>query len=80
MQIYVNYHNRIEKLPTENPSIGILLCANKNAGAVKFTLPKNSKNISASHYKLYRPTEQQLLEEGNKELEKIEEEKEQGGI
>ena len=76
LQMYVNYYDRIEKLPTENPTIGILLCANKNDGVVKFTLPENAKNIIASQYKLYLPTEQQLLEEVKKELEKIEEEKE----
>ncbi len=76
LQMYVNYYDRIEKLPTENPTIGILLCANKNDGVVKFTLPENAKNIIASQYKLYLPTEQQLLEEVNKELERIEEEKE----
>jgi predicted nuclease of restriction endonuclease-like (RecB) superfamily len=75
LQMYVNYYDRIEKLPTENPTIGILLCANKNDGVVKFTLPENAKNIIASQYKLYLPTEQQLLEEVKKELEKIEEEK-----
>ena len=29
LQMYVNYYDRIEKLPHENPTIGILLCANK---------------------------------------------------
>jgi predicted nuclease of restriction endonuclease-like (RecB) superfamily len=76
LQMYVNYYDRIEKLPTENPTIGILLCANKNDGVVKYTLPENAKNIIASQYKLYLPTEQQLLAEVNKELERIEEEKE----
>ncbi len=70
LQMYVNYYDRIEKLPTENPTIGILLCADKNDAVVKFTLPENTKNIIASQYKLYLPTEQQLLREVNKELEK----------
>jgi predicted nuclease of restriction endonuclease-like (RecB) superfamily len=69
LQMYVNYYDRIEKLPTENSTIGILLCADKNDAVVKFTLPENAKNIIASQYKLYLPTEQQLLEEVNKELE-----------
>ncbi|MFC4232665.1 YhcG family protein [Parasediminibacterium paludis] len=72
LQMYVNYYDRIEKLPTENSTIGILLCADKNDAVVKFTLPENAKNIIASQYKLYLPTEQQLLEEVNKELEKRE--------
>lgn len=73
LQMYVNYYDRIEKLPHENPTIGILLCANKNDAVVKFTLPENQKQIIASQYELYLPTEQQLLEEVNKELESFEE-------
>ncbi|MGO4904802.1 PDDEXK nuclease domain-containing protein [Flavobacterium sp. W20_MBD1_R3] len=72
LQMYVNYYDRVEKLPRENPTIGILLCANKNDGVVKFTLPENEKNIVASQYKLYLPTEQQLLEAVNIELENFE--------
>lgn len=72
LQMYVNYYDRVEKLPRENPTIGILLCANKNGGVVKFTLPENEKNIVASQYKLYLPTEQQLLEAVKIELENFE--------
>jgi predicted nuclease of restriction endonuclease-like (RecB) superfamily len=73
LQMYVNYYDRIEKLPHENPTIGILLCAHKNDTVVRFTLPKDEKQIIASQYELYLPTEQQLLEEVNKELENFEE-------
>jgi predicted nuclease of restriction endonuclease-like (RecB) superfamily len=76
LQMYVNYYDRVEKLPHENPTIGILLCAKKNDGVVKFTLPENNKTIVASQYKLYLPTEQQLLEAVNKELESFQEVKE----
>jgi len=69
LQMYVNYYDRIEKLPHENPTIGILLCASKNDAVVKFTLPENQKQIVASQYELYLPSEKQLLEELNKELE-----------
>lgn len=72
LQMYVNYYDRVEKLPRENPTIGILLCANKNDGVVKFTLPENEKNVVASQYKLYLPTEQQLLEAVNIELQSFE--------
>lgn len=73
LQMYVNYYDRIEKNDNENPTIGILLCANKNDSVVKFTLPKDNKSIIASQYHLYLPTEQQLLEEVNKELDNFEE-------
>lgn len=65
LQMYVNYHDRIEKLPDENPTIGILLCAGKNDSAVKMTLPENNKTILASEYKLYLPTTEQLVCEIN---------------
>ena len=68
LQMYVNYYDRIEKNQNENPTIGILLCANKNDGVVKFSLPEDNKNIIASQYQLYLPTEKQLLEEVKKEL------------
>lgn len=73
LQMYVNYYDRIEKNENENPTIGILLCANKNDGVVKFTLPESNKSIIASQYHLYLPTEQQLLEEVNKELDNFDE-------
>lgn len=69
LQMYVNYYDRIEKLTHENPTIGILLCASKNDAVVKFTLPENGKNIIASQYELYLPSEKQLLDELNKEIE-----------
>ncbi len=63
LQMYVNYYDRFEKQEYENPTIGILLCADKNDAVVKITLPENNKNIIASKYQLYLPTEQQLIEE-----------------
>lgn len=71
LQMYVNYYDRYEKQEYENPSIGILLCADKNDAVVKITLPENSKNIIASKYHLYLPTEQQLIEEMKKEIVKL---------
>ena len=61
MQMYVNYYDRYEKQPYENPTVGILLCAEKNDNMVELTLPKDS-NIYASEYKLYLP-DKELLQE-----------------
>jgi predicted nuclease of restriction endonuclease-like (RecB) superfamily len=71
LQMYVNYYDRFEKQEYENPSIGILLCTDKNDAVVKITLPENSNNIIASKYQLYLPTEQQLMEEVKKEIQKL---------
>ncbi len=59
LQMYVNYYDRYEKLPDEKPTIGILLCPNKNSTVVKLTLPENSQ-VYASEYQLYLP-EKELL-------------------
>jgi predicted nuclease of restriction endonuclease-like (RecB) superfamily len=75
LQMYVNYYDRVEKLPQENETIGILLCANKNDAVVKFTLPEGQKQIFASQYKLYLPTEKQLIDEIQKEVSSFEEKK-----
>ena len=61
LQMYVNFFDRVEKLPHENPSIGILLCADKNDAMVKFSLPENDTKIVASKYEIYLPTSEQLL-------------------
>ncbi len=71
LQMYVNYYDRFEKQDFENPTIGILLCADKNDAVVKITLPESNKTIIASKYQLYLPTEQQLIDEVKKELEKL---------
>ena len=65
LQMYVNYYDRMEKLPEENPTIGILLCSAKNNTVVKMTLPEDNQTILASEYQLYLPTTQQLIEQVN---------------
>lgn len=72
MQMYVNYYDREERKEGENPSIGILLCTDKNETVVKYTLPENNESIFASEYRLHLPTEQELIdavEEEKKHLE-----------
>jgi len=63
LQMYVNYYDRKEKLPEENPTVGILLCTEKNDTAVRMTLPENNKTIFASQYELYLPSSDQLVSE-----------------
>ena len=65
MQMYVNYYDRYEKQEDENPTIGVLLCQDKDDSLVELTLPKDS-NIYASKYQLYLPDKrilQKKLEE-----------------
>lgn len=65
MLMYVNYYDRYEKTDDENPTIGILLCSEKNDNMVELTLPHES-NIYASKYELYLP-DKKILQEKLKE-------------
>ncbi len=70
LQLYVNYYDRNEKTADENPTIGILLCTDKNDTAVRLALPEDNKTILASKYQLYLPTTEQLISEIN-EVKKL---------
>lgn len=65
LQMYVNYYDRCVKTEDENPTIGILLCTDKNDTAVKLALPESNQTILASKYQLYLPTTEQLINEIN---------------
>ena len=72
MQMYVHYYEREMMNEGDNPPIGIILCADKSDSVVKYTLPQDEKQIFASKYKLYLPSEEELLNELNKEYLSIE--------
>ena len=74
MQMYVNYFDRHVKTTDELPTVGILLCGDKNDAIVELTLPEDT-NIYASRYQLYLPSKQELaeqLESARRELEESE--------
>lgn len=72
LQMYVNYYDRVEKMADENPTVGILLCTSKNDTAVKMALPEDNKTILAREYKLYLPSQTQLIDEVNSIREMME--------
>jgi predicted nuclease of restriction endonuclease-like (RecB) superfamily len=63
MQMYVNYYDREVKQADENPTVGLILCEDKKDAVVRYTLSKDNKQIFASRYKLYLPTEDELMRE-----------------
>ena len=71
MQLYTNFYTRELLEDWENPTIGILLCADKNDTVVRYTLPENEKQIFAANYKLYLPSEAEILAEIQNEQEKL---------
>jgi hypothetical protein len=77
LQMYVNYYDRCVKAEDENPTIGILLCTEKNDTMVKLSLPADNNTILTSKYQLYLPTEQQLKDEVQKVKRLVEMRKEE---
>ena len=71
MQMYVHYYERELMNEGDNPPIGIVLCADKSESVVKYTLPEKETQIFASKYKLYLPSEEELLRELNQEYQAL---------
>jgi predicted nuclease of restriction endonuclease-like (RecB) superfamily len=78
LQMYVNYFDRVEKLPDENPTIGVLLCADKNDAVVRFSLPEDNTTVLASKYELVLPSAEQLADELKREIAEVESAAEHG--
>lgn len=72
MQMYVNFFDRFQRAEHEAPTIGIVLCSEKNDAMVKITLPKDNAQIRAASYQMYLPTEEELRAELAKEREEAE--------
>ncbi len=75
MDFYVRYFEAEEKAPEDGPTIGLILCSDKNEAMVKYTLLADRRGIFASKYRLYLPTEAELQRELQREREEIELEK-----
>lgn len=72
MQMYVNFFDRFQRAEGEAPTVGIVLCSEKNEAMVKITLPEDNRQILASRYQLYLPTEEALRQELLDERERVE--------
>ena len=72
MDFYVRYYEKQVKGEDDNPTIGIILCSEKNETIVKYSILEESKQIFASKYMLYMPTEEELKREINKDREILE--------
>jgi len=75
MQMYVNYYAREMTQEGENPPLGIVLCTDKSEAVVRYTLPEGNTQIFASRYKLYLPTEDELISELQRERQTLERER-----
>lgn len=72
IDFYVRLFDEKIKQSDDNPTIGIILCADKNEAMVKYSVLSDKENLFASKYKLYLPTEEELRKELIREREKLE--------
>lgn len=68
LDMYVRMFDDLEKSKNDNPTIGILLCADTDNVVAKYSVLNDSKNLFASKYQLYLPTEEELRKFIKKEL------------
>ena len=69
LQLYVNYYDRERLTPGDQPTLGLILCTDKNDAVVKYTLgPDQEQRIFASRYQLHLPTVAQLRAELKREI------------
>ena len=72
LQFYVNYFDRERRTEGDNPTLGLILCMEKNDAVVQYTLgEEQKKQIFTSRYKLHLPTEAELKAEIQRELKSL---------
>ncbi|MBI2335355.1 MAG: DUF1016 domain-containing protein [Deltaproteobacteria bacterium] len=72
MDSYVRMFDERYRTEGDNPSIGLILCTKKNETIAHYSILKDSKQLFASKYMLYLPTEEELRQEINRERRLIE--------
>jgi predicted nuclease of restriction endonuclease-like (RecB) superfamily len=72
MDMYVRMFDDLERGEGDNPTIGLILCSDKDKTIVKYSVLNESRQLFASKYKLYLPTEEELIRELEKEKRLIE--------
>ena len=71
IDFYVRYWEDHFKPEGDNPTIGLILCSEKNETTVRYSVLENSRQLFASKYMLYLPTEEELSKELKREVEEI---------
>jgi predicted nuclease of restriction endonuclease-like (RecB) superfamily len=60
MDMYVRIYDDLKRSPDDNPTVGIILCSQKDASVVRYSVLNDSEQLFASRYKLVLPSEDEL--------------------
>lgn len=63
MDMYVRMYDELKRVDGDNPTIGILLCADTDDDIARFSVLKGNEQLFASKYITYMPSKEQLREE-----------------
>ena len=67
LDMYVRMYNDVKKQETDNPTIGILLCTETDETIAKYSVLAENKQLFATKYLPYLPTEEELIAEIERE-------------
>ncbi len=73
MDMYVRMFNDLQKPEGDNPTVGLILCRQKDKTIAKYSMLNESRQLFASQYMMYLPTEEELareLDRGKRLIEK----------
>lgn len=73
MDMYVRMYDDLKRGPEDGPTVGIILCAQKDASLVRYSMLEGHEQLFASKYKLVLPSEEELRAELDRERAAIEE-------
>mgnify|MGYP000362272936 FL=1 len=73
MDSYIRMFDALYRNDDDNPTIGIILCSQKNEAIVKYSVLNDAQQIFASRYRLELPTAEELQREIEFERKRIEE-------
>ena len=68
MDMYVRMYDELKRGAGDNPTVGIILCAQKDASVVRFSVLKKHKRLFATKYRLVLPSESELRAELEREM------------
>ena len=71
IQLYVNYFDEKVKQSDDNPTIGLVLCTEKQEEMAKYMLGDKAKQIFTSTYQFHLPTVKELEQELKRELKTL---------
>ena len=63
LDMYVRMYDDLKKQKNDNPTIGLLLCTDTDSTVIKYSVLNDNKNLFASKYVNYLPSEEELINE-----------------